>query len=119
MSSDDLGSRLEEVMERWDRRLAEATAAWERLPAGERRRRDAALDERGETDEWVLVLWAWWERSSVEEQARLADDVRFLGSVLRRARKDGHLDGPGEEAASGRHLLDALERMAGILGVDA
>ena len=114
----EIGLRVEEVMERWDRRLAEATAAWQRLPAAERRRRDAELDERGEADEWVLVLWAWWERSAPPEQAQLAGDVRFLASALRQAAADGRLDGPGDEAAAGRHLLEALLRMARILGVD-
>ena len=115
---DRVERRLHDVLARWDRRLAEATATWHQLPAGERRRRDLDLDERGETDEWVLALWAWWEHSPSEEQVRLGDDVRFLASLLRAARGDGRLAGPGEEAAAGRNLLQALGRMERILGVD-
>ena len=118
MGSADADLRLQEVLGRWDRRLAEATVAWHQLPAGERRRRQVELDLQGETDEWVVVLWSWWERSSLTEQAQLRDDVRLLTAALRGAERDGFLEGGGEEAEAGRHLLEALARTERILGVD-
>jgi hypothetical protein len=42
-------------------------------------------------------------------------DVAVLDRALWAAAADGHLDGPSDEAASSRHLLQALERMAAIL----
>lgn len=108
--------RLAEVLGRWERRLDAAVAAWEALPAGERRRRQEELDEAGESDEWVRVLWSWWVHAGPADQALLGDDVAFLLPVLRAARRDGRLGpGGGEGAAASRHLLDALERMERIL----
>jgi hypothetical protein len=107
--------RVLEVLERWDRRLEIATAAWAELSGGERRRREAELDAAGETDEWVVVLWSWWIRADVAEQDQLRRDVAVLSSALRAAAADGRLDDASEEAASARHLLAALDRVAAIL----
>lgn len=109
------GRRVEEVLARWDARLAEAVAAWERMPAGERRRSEQALDERGETDEWVLALWAWWERAPLEERDCLAGEVTLVAGALRAAARAGALAGPGEEADAARHLLAALTRLDAVL----
>ena len=114
----DVELRLQEVLRRWERRLDSAVAAWEALPAGERIRRERDLDEAGEADEWVRMLWTWWERSTPGDQALLRDDVAFLAPVLRSARRAGRLAGDDEEAASSRLLLEALERMEGILGIE-
>jgi hypothetical protein len=48
-----LEERVLEVLERWDRRLEAATAAWDRLPGEEQRRREVALEAGGESDELV------------------------------------------------------------------
>lgn len=106
-----------EVLARWDRRLEIATAAWAQLPDEEQRRREAELDAAGETDEWVVVLWNWWACASEAEQRELRRDIAVLSEALWAAAKDGWLDGPSEAAASAGHLLQALDRMAGILGV--
>jgi hypothetical protein len=104
-----------EVLARWDRRLEEASAAWADLPAGEQRRREAEFDAAGETDEWVIVLWNWWNQAGRSEQEQLRADIAVLEGALWAAAADGHLDGPSDEAASSRHLLRALDRMADIL----
>jgi len=115
---EQLEEQVLEVLARWDRRLEIATAAWAELTGGEQRRREAELDAAGEVDEWVVVLWNWWNQARLAEQVQLRDDVTVLASGLRAAAADGRLDGPSEEAASSRHLLRALERMAEILAVD-
>lgn len=107
-----------DVLARWDERLAVANAAWAKLPAGERRRREAELDAAGETDEWVVVLWNWWNNAGPAEQEQLRADVAVLDRALWAAAADGRLDGPSEEAASARHLLRALDRIAAILTPD-
>lgn len=107
-----------EVLERWDRRLASASAAWDGLSSGEQRRREAELDAAGETEEWVVALWNWWNEASLTEQQQLRSDVSVLGQALWAAARAGRLQPPTEEAESARHLLRALDRMAGILGVD-
>jgi|GEM_PF-5949075 len=114
----DLEERVLDVLDRWDRRLETATAAWARLAGGEQRRIEAELDAAGETDEWVLVLWNWWARAGVAEQAQLRRDVALLSSALWAAAADGRLDGPSEAADSARHLLGALDRLAAVLGLD-
>jgi hypothetical protein len=111
----ELEERVLEVLDRWDRRLESATAAWAKLSATEQRRREAELDAAGETDEWVVVLWNWWNRAGPAEQERLRDDVAVLSTALWAAAADGRLDGPSEEAASARHLLRALDRLAAIV----
>jgi hypothetical protein len=113
----ELEERVLEVLERWDRRLEIATAAWAELTGGEQRRREAELDAAGEVDEWVVVLWNWWNQARLSEQEQLRSDVAVLSTALWAAAADGRLDGPSEEAASARHLLRALDRMAGILAV--
>ena len=113
-----LEERVLEVLARWDRRLEAAVAVWAGLPADTQRRREAELDTAGETDEWVLVLWHWWNEAPAGEQEQLRSDVNVLGGALWAAAADGRLDGPSDEAASARHLLRALDRMAGILTVD-
>ena len=118
MNGQQLEEQVLEVLARWDRRLEIATAAWAELTGGEQRRREAELDAAGEVDEWVVVLWNWWNQARLAEQVQLRDDVTVLASGLRAAAADGRLDGPSEEAASSRHLLRALERMAEILAVD-
>ena len=112
-----LEEQVLEVLERWDRRLEAATAAWAELSGGEQRRRAAELDAAGEVDEWVLVLWNWWNQARLPEQEQLRDDMAVLSTALWAAAADGRLDGPSEEAASARHLLRALDRMGGILTV--
>ena len=107
-----------EVLARWDRRLEIASAAWAELPAGEQRRREAEFDAAGETDEWVVVLWNWWNEAERAEQEKLRADVAALDRALWAAAADGRLDGPSDEAASSRHLLRALDRMADILAVE-
>ncbi|HET9770826.1 MAG TPA: hypothetical protein VFS16_08050 [Acidimicrobiia bacterium] len=107
-----------EVLDRWDRRLEAAVAAWGRLPGGEQRRREAELDAGGESDEWVSALWNWWQGVPVPEQEQLRRDVAVLSGALSAAAADGRLDGASEESASARHLLRALERMARILATD-
>ena len=114
----DLEERVLEVLARWDRRLETANAAWAGLPAGEQRRRSAEFDAAGETDEWVVVLWNWWNEADRRDQERLRADVALLDRALWAAAADGRLDGPSEEAASSRHLLRALDRIAGILGIE-
>jgi hypothetical protein len=114
----ELEEQVLEVLARWDRRLERATAAWAELSPGEQRAREAELDETGETDEWVVVLWNWWNEAPVADQTQLRSDVIVLGQALWAAAADGRLDVPTEEAASARHLLRALDRMAGILAVD-
>jgi hypothetical protein len=113
-----LEEKVLEVLARWDRRLEKASAAWAELPAGEQRRREATFDAAGETDEWVVVLWNWWNEAGRSEQDQLRADVAALGRALWAAAGDGRLDGPSEEAASSRHLLRALDRLAEILAVD-
>jgi len=114
----ELEERVLEVLARWDRRLEEATAAWAELPSGEQRRRENELDAAGETDEWVLVLWNWWNGAPLADQEQLRSDVAVLARALWAAAADGRLDGESEEAASARHLLRALDRMGEILTVD-
>jgi hypothetical protein len=94
---DQLGleEQVLDVLARWDRRLEIATAAWAELTGGEQRRREAELDADGESDEWVVVLWNWWNQARLSEQEQLRSDVAVLA-----------------------HLLRALERMAEILGLD-
>jgi len=104
-----------EVLERWDRRLEIATAAWAELTGGDQRRREAELDTAGEVDEWVVALWNWWKQARLWEQEQLRNDIAVLSRALWAAAADGRLDGPSEEAASARHLLRALDRMAAIL----
>jgi hypothetical protein len=104
-----------EVLERWDRRLEAATAAWAELSSGEQRRREVELDARGESDEWVVALWNWWHEAPLAEREQLHRDVTVLAEALWAAAADGRLDGASEEAASSRHLLRALERIAEIL----
>ncbi len=111
----ELEERVLEVLARWDRRLERATAAWDQLPSGEQRRREAELDGGGETDEWVVALWAWWHGAALADQEQLRSDVTILAEALWAAAADGRLEGASEEAASARHLLRALERMARIL----
>lgn len=114
----DLEGPVLEVLERWDRRLERATAAWDELSQADQQRVEADLDAAGETDEWVVVLWNWWNQAPAADQAQLRSDVTVLGQALWAAAADGRLDAPSEEAASARHLLRALERMAEILSVD-
>jgi hypothetical protein len=111
----ELEEQVLEVLERWDRRLEMATAAWSELSPGEQQRREAELDAAGEADEWVVVLWNWWQGASVAEQVELRSDMTVLAQALWAAAGDGRLDAPTEEAASARHLLRALDRMAKIL----
>ena len=110
-----LEEQVLEVLERWDRRLEIATAAWAELTGGEQRRREAELDADGECDEWVIVLWNWRNEARLVEQQQLCADVTVLARALWAAAADGRLDGPSDEAASSRHLLWALERMGEIL----
>lgn len=117
MDLTDLELRLHEVLGRWERRLEAAADAWERLPRSEQRRLEIELELRGETEEWVLVLFSWWQGSTIEEQALLSEDIRFMGPILRGARDEGLLAGPDDQAVAARHLLEAVERMEGILGV--
>jgi len=114
----DLEEQVREVLARWDRRLEEASAAWTELPAAEQQRRGAEFDAVGETDEWVVVLWNWWNGADRSEQDLLRADVAVLDRALWAAAADGRLDGPSDEAASSRHLLRALDRMAEILAVE-
>lgn len=114
----ELEERVLEVLARWDRRLEVASAAWAELPAGEQRRREAELDAAGETDEWVVVLWNWWNEAERHQQDQLRADVALLAEALWSAAADGRLDGPSEEAASARFLLGALDRMAEILAAE-
>ena len=114
----DLEEKVLEVLARWDRRLEIATAAWAELTGGEQRRREVELDAAGESDEWVVVLWNWWNEARLSDQDLLRSDVAVLRRALWAAAADGRLDGPSEEAASSRQLLRALERMAEILGLD-
>jgi hypothetical protein len=64
------------------------------------------------------VLWNWWNRAELAEQEQLRRDVAVLSEALWTAAADGRLDGPSEEAASARHLLRALDRVAVILAAD-
>jgi hypothetical protein len=114
----ELEARVLDVLARWDRRLESATAAWDELSPGEQSRREAELDAAGETDEWVVVLWNWWNEAPLADQDQLRADVTLLGQALEAAAADGRLEAPTEEAASARHLLRALDRMAEILAVD-
>ena len=114
----DAELRLVEVLGRWEQRLEAAIAVWERLPAPERHSLERELDEAGESDEWVRVLWGWWERSSTDEQRLLSDDVRFVAPVLRAARNAGLLEGDDDRAEAAGHLLEAMERMEAILGIE-
>ena len=111
----ELEEQVLEVLERWDRRLEIASAAWAELSGGEQRRREVELDAGGESDEWVVALWNWWNGARVVEQEQLRADVTVLARALWAAASDGRLDGPSDEAASSRHLLRALERMGEIL----
>jgi hypothetical protein len=113
-----LEQQVLEVLERWDRRLERATAAWDALTGPEQERVEAELDAAGETDEWVVVLWNWWNQAPRRDQTQLRSDVTVLSRALWAAAADGRLDGPSEEAVSARHLLHALERMAEILAMD-
>ena len=113
-----LEAQVLDVLARWDRRLERATAAWSELSPGEQHRREAALDAAGETDEWVVVLWNWWNQAPLPDQEQLRADVTVLGQARSAAAADGHLEAPTEEAESARHLLRALDRMAEILAVD-
>jgi hypothetical protein len=110
--------RVLEVLARWDRRLEIASAAWAELPAGEQRRRAAEFDAGGEADEWVVVLWNWWNDAGRSEQDQLRADVAVLDRALWAAAADGRLDGPSDEAASSRHLLQALDRITEILAAE-
>jgi hypothetical protein len=114
----ELEEQVLDVLARWDQRLEIANAAWAELPGGEQRRREAELDAAGETDEWIVVLWNWWHEVGQSEQEQLRADVVVLDRALWAAAADGRLDGPSEEAASARHLLRALERIAEILTSD-
>lgn len=114
----ELEEQVLDVLARWDRRLEHATAAWAELGPGEQRAREAELDETGETDEWVLVLWNWWNEAPLADQTQLSSDVTVLAQALWAAAAGGCLDAPTEEAASSQHLLRALDRMAQILAVD-
>jgi hypothetical protein len=111
----ELEERVLEVLARWDRRLERATAAWDQLPSGEQRRREVELDAAAESDEWVVALWNWWHEAPLAEREQLHRDVTVLAEALWAAAADGRLEGASEEAASARHLLRALERMARIL----
>ena len=115
---DQLEEQVLEVLARWDRRLEAATAAWAELSDGEQRRRGAKFDAAGETDEWVVVLWNWWNQAPAAEQEQLRSDVTVLAGALWAAAADGRLDTVTEEADSARHLLQALERIDAILAVD-
>ena len=110
----ELEEQVLRLLARWDHRLEIAGAAWAELPAGEQRRRSAEFDAAGETDEWVVVLWNWWNEAERHEQDELRSDVTVLAEALWAAAADGRLDGPSDEAASARHLLRALDRMAKI-----
>jgi hypothetical protein len=88
------------------------------MPAADRQSLEHEFDEAGESDEWVRVLWSWWERSSTDEQRLLHDDVRFVAPVLRAARNAGLLEGDDDRAEAASHLLEAVERMEAILGID-
>lgn len=66
----------------------------------------------------MVALWNWWNEAEPAEQSRLGADVAVLAEALWKAAADGRLDGGSEEAASSRHLLRALDRMAEILGVE-
>ena len=114
----ELEEQVLEALARWDRRLEKANAAWAELRAGEQRRREAEFDAAGETDEWVVVLWNWWREAGRAEQDQLRADVAVLDKALWAAAADGRLDGASEEAASSRHLLRALDRIADILAVE-
>jgi len=114
----ELEEQVLEVLARWDQRLETANAAWAALPAGEQRRREAEFDAAGETDEWVVVLWNWWKEAGRAAQDQLRADVALLDRALWAAAAAGRLDGPSDEAASSRHLLRALDRIADILEVD-
>ena len=105
-----------EVLARWDRRLEIATAAWAELPGGERQRRSAEFDAVGESDEWVVVLWHWWNGARLADQEQLRSDLSVLSRALWAAAGAGRLDAGSEEAGSARHLLAALDRMTTILG---
>ena len=111
-----LEAQVSEVLQRWDRRLAAATAAWAELGPAEQGRREAELDAAGEVAEWVVVLWHWWNGAGLPEQAELRRDVAVLSGALWAAAADGRLDGRSEEAACARQLLRALERVAAIVG---
>jgi hypothetical protein len=113
-----LEEQVLEVLDRWDRRLEAATAAWAELSSGDQRRREVELDAVGESDEWVLALWNWWHEAPLADREQLHRDVTVLAEALWAAAADGRLDGASEEAASSRHLLRALERMAEILAAD-
>jgi hypothetical protein len=114
----DVELRLVEVLGRWEQRLEAAVSVWERIPAAERESLEQELDEAGEADEWVRVLWGWWEWSSPDEQQLLRDDVRFVAPVLRAARRAGLLGGGDDQAEAASHLLEAVERMERILGIE-
>lgn len=117
-----LGRELEEqviaVLDRWDRRLETAAAAWLQLSPGEQQRREAELDAAGETDEWIVVLANWWNEAPLAEQAELRSDMTVLAQALWAAAADGLLDAATDDAAPARNLLQALERMDRIVAVD-
>lgn len=112
----ELEEQVLAVLARWDRRLQTAAAAWAELSDAEQQRREAELDAVGETDEWVIVVWNWWNHAPRAAQEQLRSDVTVLSAALWAAAKDGRLDGPSEEAAAARHLLRALDRIGAILG---
>jgi hypothetical protein len=114
----ELEEQVLDALARWDRRLEVANAAWAGLPSAEQQEREAAFDAVGETDEWVVVLWNWWNAAGRPEQDELRSDVALLDRALWAAAADGRLDGGSEEAESARHLLRALERLADILAPD-
>jgi hypothetical protein len=93
----ELEAQVLDVMARWDRRLESATAAWAELSPGEQQRREAELDAAGETDEWVVVLWNWWNEAPLADQEQLRADVTVLGQALWAAAADGRLEAPSEE----------------------
>ena len=115
----ELEAQVLEVLERWDRRLETASAGWSKLTPGEQQRREAELDAAGETDEWVVVLWNWWNEAPLTDQTQLRADMTVLERALWAAAADGHLDAATDEAASARHLLRALDRMEKILASTA
>jgi hypothetical protein len=114
----ELEEQVLEVLARWDHRLERASSAWDELPPAEQRRRAGELDAAGETEEWVVVLWNWWNEAARPDQDQLRADVGLLAEALWSAAADGRLDGPSDEAASARHLLGALDRITDILADD-
>src|SRR5258705_7054234 len=89
----ELEEQVLEVLARWDRRLEIATAAWAELTGGEQRRREAELDADGESDEWVVVLWNWWNQARLAAQEQLRNDVAVLSRGRGASAGDGLPDG--------------------------